>query len=122
MSEALRFHGFSMDRTEHQLEPEDNATATYLVSNQCDCVELTDVEITHADRTDNDGAVVLRCEPAIVRLPGRLAPNEERQVTIKMTTQGHLPGRHALRVHASYRCQPVAPTVDGLFEFDIAPD
>lgn len=122
MGEALRFHDFGVDKNEHQLEPDDRVVATYLVTNTCDCVELTDVAITHVDRVANDGTVVLRCEPATVVLAGSLAPNEERQVTVELITKNHVPGRHPLRVQARFNCRPVAPEANSMFEFTVAAD
>ncbi len=122
MGALLSFHDFSFDRREHQLEPDDRVVATYLVTNRCDCVDLTDVEITHVDRVANDGTVMLRCEPSVVALEGPLGPNEERQVTVELFTTGHLPGRHPLRVQARFNCRPVTPTAEGLFEFAVAAD
>lgn len=122
MNEALHFHDFEIDRNERQLEPEDRVTATYLVTNRCDCVVVTSIEITHLDRTDVDGHVTLRCVPSVVKVPGPLGPNEARQVTIELMTQGELPGRHALQVRATYACAPVVPEVDGLLEFTVTAD
>lgn len=122
MSEALDIHGFALDRDEHQLEPDDRVFATYLVSNRCDCVELTDIVLFHTERVDNAGRTVLRCEPATVTLAEPLLPNEERQVRIELVTTGHLPGRHPFRVQAEYRCRPIQPRSDHLFDYSVVPD
>lgn len=122
MTEALHFHDFEIDRSEHQLEPEDRVTATYMVTNRCDCVVVTSIEIYHLDRTDNDGQVTLRCAPSVVNLAGPLAPNESRQVSLELITRRELPGRHVLRVRANYSCSPVTPSVDALLEFTVAAD
>jgi len=122
MNEALHFHDFEIDRNEHQLEPEDRVAATYIVTNRCECVVVTSIEITHLDRTDLNGHVTLRCVPSVVEVPGPLAPNEARQISIELMTQGELPGRHALQVQATYACNPVAPRVDALLEFTVTAD
>ncbi len=121
-SGALRFGGWRIDPGEHQLEPFDRVRATYLVGNPSDWVEIIDVRLTHVDRLDNAGKVVLRCEPAVVTLDGPLKPHEERQVTVELITDGHLPGRHPLRVQAAFDCRPVSPTAEAVFEFTVTPD
>lgn len=122
MNEALHFHDFEIDRNEHQLEPEDRVSATYLVTNRCDCAVLTSIEITHVDRTDVNGHVTLRIVPSVVEVPGPLAPHETRQISIELMTRGELPGRHALQVRATYACEPVAPHVDAHLEYTVAAD
>lgn len=122
MNDALHFHDFEIDRNEHQLEPEDRATATYLVTNRCDCVVVNSIRITHLERTDIHGQPTLKCVPSVVELSGPLGPNEGRQVSLELITQGELPGRHALRLQASYECSPVKPTVDAHMEFRVAAD
>ncbi len=122
MGALLSFHDFGFDSKEHQLEPNDRVVATYLVTNRCDCVDLTDVEITHIDRVANDGTVVMRCEPPVVALDGPLAPNEERRITVELITTGHLPGRHPLRVQARFHCRPTTPSAEAVFEFAVAAD
>lgn len=122
MNEALQFHDFGIDPNEHQLEPHDRTTATYLVTNRCDCSVLTSIEITHTDRTDVDGNVTLKCLPSVVTVPGPLAPNESKQISVELITDGELPGHHALRIRATYDCRPVTPHVDGLLEFTVSGD
>ena len=122
MHQALEFHDFQVDPHEHQLEPHDSAAATYRVSNRCECTVITSIEITHVERTDVEGNVTLRCVPQAVTLPGPLGPNESRQISVELITNGELPGRHALRVRASYDCRPVDPQVDGLLEFTVSAD
>ncbi len=122
MKQVLDFHDFTLDRNEHQLEPDDRVTATYMVTNRCDCVTVTSIEITHMERTDVNGMVTLSCEPSVVTVPDSLDPHESRQVSLELVTRGELPGRHALRIRATYSCRPVAPTVDGLLEFTVTAD
>lgn len=122
MNEALEFHDFEVDPNEHQLEPHDRTTATYLVTNRCTCAVVTSIEITHVARTDVQGNVTLRCIPSVVTVAGPLGPNESRQISLEMVTDGELPGRHALRVKAVYECRPVTPEVDGLLEFTVSGD
>lgn len=122
MAESLAFRGFEVSRAEHQLEPEDRAIATYLITNRCDCSILTDIVITHPERTNTSGEVVLSCEPSMVLVPGQLAPHEERRISLEIVTHGELPGRHALRVKATYASKPVNSTADGLFELTVTAD
>jgi hypothetical protein len=122
VEQALQFHHLDVDRAEHQVESEDRVAAAYVIVNRCDCAVLTDIVITHPVRTDVDGEVVLSCEPSTVVIPGELAPHEERQVTLEIVTQGELPGRHALRFEATYRCRPVVPTAQGLLELLVVAD
>ncbi len=122
MNEALHFHDFQIDRNEHQLEPEDRATATYMVTNRCDCVVVTSINISHLERTDVSGRTTLECVPAVVEVAGPLGPNETRQVSVELVTRGELPGRHPLRLQATYSCRPFQPTVDAVMEVSVAAD
>ncbi len=122
MHDAIRFHSFRTDQDEHQIEPNDRVRATYLVSNQSEGVVLFDVRLTHHDRVDHEGRAVLRCEPGSVELEGSLQPHEERQVSIELVTIDHLPGRHPLKVSATFDCRPVSPVAEVLFEFSVSPD
>ena len=122
MAESLVFREFQLSRAEHQLEPDDRAIATYLIGNQCDCSILTDIVITHPERTNTAGEVVLSCEPSTFPVPGQLAPHEERSISVEIVTHGELPGRHALRVKATYASKPFNPTAEGLFELTVAAD
>ncbi len=122
MAESLVFREFQVSRAEHQLEPEDRAIATYLIANHCDCSILTDIVVTHPERTNVAGEVVLMCEPSTILVPGQLAPHEERRISLEIVTRGELPGRHALRVTATFMSKPANPAVDGLFELTVAAD
>ncbi len=122
MTESLVFREFQVSRAEHQLEPDDRAMATYLITNSCDCLILTDIVITHPERTNVAGEVVLSCEPSMILIPGQLAPHEERRISLEIVTQGELPGRHALRVKATFASKPVRPTTEGLFELTVTAD
>lgn len=122
MSEALRFHQFAMHRDEHQLEPDDRAMASYLIMNCSEWAVLTNIVITHPERTNVDGEVVLSCEPSTVVIPGSLAPNEERRVSLELITRGELPGRHALKATATFDCHPVSPVAEGLLEITVVAD
>lgn len=120
--DALEFHGFEVDGAERQLEPHDQVTASYLVTNRSAAVVLKNIEITHEDRRNLAGDVVVSFEPSRVTIEGPLGPNDERQVTVELSTAGELPGTHVLRAEATYECHPVRQPVEGLLEFTVAPD
>ncbi|MEZ5226280.1 MAG: hypothetical protein R2710_06290 [Acidimicrobiales bacterium] len=122
MAPALSFHSFELDPNEHRLDPNDRVRATYLVANRDDSVVLGDIVLTHHDRVDNGGAVILRCEPGQLRIEGELTPHEERQVSLELFTNEHLPGRHTLQVTATFSCRPVSPEADARFEYTVAAD
>ncbi len=68
------------------------------------------------------GEVVLSCEPSTSLVPGQLAPHEERSISVEIVTRGELPGRHVLRVKATYASKPINPTTEGLFELTVTAD
>ena len=118
----LEIDRFQIDRDEHQIEPEDRADATYWIRNTSAFFELSEIELVHFERTNTDGAVVLSWEPSSVLVPGVLGPQQERQISVELVTRGELPGRHAVRVQATFESRPVSLPVDGLLEVTVTAD